>query len=53
MVPERLQPAACAVKLTLARLAEFTVIAWLGGVNVKPVLVGVTVYEPLNRLLNA
>jgi hypothetical protein len=32
--------------------APFTVTAWLVGVNVKPVFVGVTVYEPFGTPVN-
>ena len=51
IVPERLKVADAEVKLTLIAWALLIVIAWLAGVNVLPELLGVTVYEPLERLL--
>jgi hypothetical protein len=42
---------ACAADEKFAvAFAPLTVTAWFAGVNVKPVLVGVTVYEPFAML---
>jgi hypothetical protein len=43
IVPEMLQVCACAVKLIVVWDAPLTVTAWVGGVKVTPLLVGVIV----------
>ena len=40
------------VKFRFETFALLTVVVWLGGLNVKPDLVGVTVYEPLFKFTN-
>jgi hypothetical protein len=42
----------CAELKFAVALAPFIVTAWFPGVNMKPVLAGVTVYEPFVKLLN-
>src|SRR5579863_6845210 len=50
MVPEILQVGiAVAVKLIPVRLAPLTVTAWLVGLNVNPLLPGLTVYAPFTK----
>ena len=39
-----------AVKFTPVTWAPFTVTCWLGGVKLTPLLLAVTVYDPLVRL---
>jgi len=54
IVPERVKVCGgfcVAVKLTPVTLAELIVAFWLAGVKLNPVLLGVTVYLPLARLL--
>jgi hypothetical protein len=41
---------AVAVKFTLLTLLLVSVTGWFAGVNMKPVLLGVTVYDPAGRL---
>jgi hypothetical protein len=47
MVPEMLHVIAVSVKLIAVTLALVTVTVRLAGLKVKPLLLGVTVYEPL------
>jgi hypothetical protein len=49
IVPKILQLIAVAVKFTAVALAPLIVTARFTGLKVKPVLLGVTVYEPLAR----
>ena len=49
IVPEMLQVIAVAVKFAAVTLALLTVTGRLAGLSVKPLLVGVTVYEPLAK----
>ena len=51
MVPVIVKVCTAEVKLAVA-LAPLTVIVWLAGVKVKPVFVGVTVYEPFVTPVN-
>jgi hypothetical protein len=52
--PESVQVVAAtmAVKFTFEMFAPLIVTVWLGGLNVYPVLLGVTVYVPFARLEN-
>jgi hypothetical protein len=47
--PEIVQLADAAVKLIPLASLVVRLTCWLAGLNVKPVLLGVTVYEPLVR----
>jgi hypothetical protein len=49
IVPEMAHVIAVSVKLIAVTLAFETVTARLAGLKVKPLLLGVTVYEPLAR----
>jgi hypothetical protein len=49
MVPEIVNVCAAVLLKFAVAFAPLTVTAWFAGVNAKPVLVGVTVYEPFAR----